>query len=595
MASAREDRRLAAILSADMVGYSRLMEADEQGTIARQRAHRTELIEPKIAGHKGRIVKTMGDGLLVEFPSAVDATKCAVAIQQVIVEREADVPEEHRIQYRIGINLGDVVVDGDDILGDGVNVADRLEGLAEPGGICISRMVLEGVRNKLDYQFEDMGEQSLKNITRPVQVFRVRIGGGLPRGSIAAFPTEQLALPDKPSIAVLPFENVSGDPEQAYFSDGITEDIITGLSKISGLFVIARNSSFKYRSSSVDVKKVSRELGVHYVLEGSVRKAGDRVRVTAQLIDGKTAGHLWAERYDGDLADVFAIQDEMTAKIVTALELKLTSDEQKRVTHRGTDNMEAHDLVMNARRLTHRWNELANARARVLLERAIELDPTYATAHAELARLHGLDYVFLWSKSPKDSYDRCLALADKAVTLDDADPVVHNVLGWVYMWTGNHEASKSEQEKAIALDPNYSNSYAILGHVTSYLGRHGEAIDIINKGMRLDPDYNNLMLHFLAHAHFMLERYEEAVEILVRRLAVNPEASGEGSTFISHFLLASTYGHLGKVKEAHAAWDEVSRMNSDFSFDGYTQFLHYKNPADKERLLAGFIKAGLPK
>ena len=277
-----------------------------------------------------------------------------------------------------GPNRGDIVVEGDDILGDGVNVADRLEGLAEPGGICISGMVLEGVRNKVDYQFEDMGEQSLKNITRPVQVFRVRIDGAHAAGSTTISPTETvLALPDKPSIAVLPFENVSGDPEQSYFSDGITEDIITGLSKVSALFVIARNSSFKYRASSVDVKQVSRELGVRYVLEGSVRKAGDRVRVTAQLIDGANAGHLWAERYDGDLSDIFAIQDEVTAKIVTALELKLTTEEKTHLEHRGTDNIEAYDTALMGRMASLRWNGPANARARSLLERAIELDPTY--------------------------------------------------------------------------------------------------------------------------------------------------------------------------------------------------------------------------
>ena len=496
MASEREERRLAAILSADMVGYSWLVEADERGTIARQRAHRTELIEPRIAGHKGRIVKTTGDGLLVEFASAVDATECAVAIQQAIAEREAGVPEDRRIQYCMGINLGDIVVDGDDILGDGVNVADRLEGLAEPGGICISGMVHEGVRNKLDYKFDDLGEQNVKNITRPVQVFRVRIDGGQPAGSTAALPTEQLALPGNPSIAVLPFDNVSGDPEQAYFSDGIAVDIITGLSKISALFVIARNSSFKFKEAPVDVKQVSRELGVRYVLEGSVRKAGGRVRITAQLVDGVTAGHLWAERYDGDLSDVFAIQDEVTAKIIAALELKLTSDEVERVSHRGTDNMEAYEWAMSGRKPSIFGNRMENARTRPLLERAIELDPTYAAAYAELAAVHGWDYVNGWSDSPQESYDQCLELANKAVALDDAEPIAHFVLGWVHMWTGNHEASEREQKKAISLNPNYALAYGILGHVTSYLGRHNEAIDLFNRAMRLDPRYSIYVLHF---------------------------------------------------------------------------------------------------
>ena len=596
MASAREDRRLAAILSADMVGYSRLMEADEQDTIVRQKAHRGDLIDPTIAEHNGRIVSTSGDGLLVEFGSVVDATDCAMAIQRAMKEREADIPDVRRIQYRMGINLGDIVIDGEDILGDGVNVAARLQEIADADGICISGSARDQVHDKREITLEDLGEQNVKNLARPIRVFAVKLDGTKSRHDVFTPGTETpLALPEKSSIAVLPFDNVSGDSEQAYFSDGITEDIITGLSKISALFVIARNSSFKYRTPPIDVKQVSRDLGVRYILEGSVRKAGDRVRITAQLIDGATAGHLWAERYDGDLSDVFAIQDEVTAKIVAALELKLTTDEQERVAHRGTDNMEAYEWAMSGRRLSLRWNRAENARARPLLEHAIALDPTFAAAYAELALIHGLDYVFQWSESLQDSYDLCIELAKNAVVLDDAEPIAHFVLGWVYMWTGDHEASEREHRKAIQLDPNYSLSYAYLAHVTSYLGRHSEAIDLLNKAMRLDPGYNDMVLHFLAHANFMLESYEDAAEILVRRITLSPEASGEGSMFASQLLLASTYGHLGKAEEAHAAWDEILRINPDFSFDRYTQFLHYKNPEDRERLLEGFTKAGLPK
>ena len=376
MAEIKITRRLAAVLAADMVGYSRLMGADEAGTIARQRTVYAEVIDPAIAGHGGRIVKTTGDGLLAEFPSVVDAVACAVAMQTGLAGRETDRPDDQRMRYRMGINLGDIVIEGDDILGDGVNIAARLEGLAEAGGICISGDVYRQVRNKLDLAFEDLGEQRVKNIAEPVRTYRI----GLAVGAGARPPRagEPQVAPDKPSIAVLPLNNMSGDPEQAYFADGITEDIITDLSKISGLFVIARNSSFAYKGQSADRRQVSRELGVRFVLEGSVRKAGGRVRINAQLIDGPSGGHLWAERYDRDLEDIFAVQDEVTLSIVEALKVELTSGEQSRRAGRDKVDPEAYDHLVRARTCLHRFTAESMVECRDAAERALELDPGLA-------------------------------------------------------------------------------------------------------------------------------------------------------------------------------------------------------------------------
>ena len=388
MAEGRTQRRLAAVFVADVVAYSRLMAADEAGTLAALKAHRKELIDPTTAEHGGRIVKLMGDGALVEFASVVDAVECAVAVQRGMAERNHGIPEDRRIVFRIGINLGDIILDGDDIYGDGVNLAARLEGLAEPGGICISNSAREQVLGKVPLSFADLGEQRVKNIERPVRVYCV-VMDGTPAAATAASPEP----PDKTSIAVLPFTNMSGDPEQEYFADGISEDIITALSKISQLFVIARNSSFTFKGKSVRIQEVSSDLGVRYVLEGSVRKAGNRVRITSQLIDGETGGHLWAERFDRDLTDIFAMQDEVTREIVTALALKLTEGDRQRLTREHTDNMEAYDCFLRGREQLWRLTAETNAQARTLLERAVELDPNFASAFAYLAAVHLVDHI----------------------------------------------------------------------------------------------------------------------------------------------------------------------------------------------------------
>jgi len=493
-------RKLAAILHADVKGYSRLMGADEVGTLRTLTAYRS-LMEARIAQHNGRIVGTAGDGFLVEFASVVDAVQCAVDIQTVLTAENAQLPSDKRMEFRIGINLGDVMVDGEQIYGDGVNIAARLESLAEAGGICISGTVHEHVRNKLTLTYEDLGEQMVKHIAEPVRVYRVRweevekqkaekvvsrqlsvvspqppapnpqpprqsrialiIIGLLIAVGALAFPflssliTQEaqppLSLPDKPSIAVLPFENMSNDPAQEYFSDGLTEDLTSALSKISSLFVIARNSAFTYKGKAVKVQDVSKELGVRYVLEGSVRKADNQVRITAQLIDATTGGHLWSERYDRPLQDIFALQDEVVRKIVTTLKLQLTLQEQGILVRKTTDNLEAYDDYLRGREHFNRFTQEANAQARQLFEQALELDPQYAEAYAFLGWTYFREWSFQWSQDVQ-ALDQALALTQKAVALDDSLAQAHVTLGAVYLWKKQYDQAIAEAERAIALE-----------------------------------------------------------------------------------------------------------------------------------------------
>ena len=587
MASERATRRLAAILAADVVGYSRLMAADEAGTLAALKAHRKELIDPKTAEHSGRIVKLMGDGALVEFASVVDAVECAVAIQRGMGERNAGIPEDRRIVFRIGINLGDIIIDGDDIYGDGVNVAARLEGLAEPGGICISSSAREQVIDKVPVRFADLGEQSMKNIERPIRIYYVVLEGTPATAEPAAATAASPELPDKPSIAVLPFVNMSGDPEQEYFADGISEDIITALSKISQLFVIARNSSFTFKGKTVRIQEVSKNLGVRYVLEGSVRKAGNRVRITSQLVDGVTGGHLWAERFDRDLTDIFAVQDEVTQEIVSALALNLTEGEQQRLASEHTDNLEAYDCFLRGRERWWRHTKEPNVQAQGMLQRAVELDPNFAPAYAFLALAHMHDYVNQWSASPSRSLERAHELAQRAVALDDSYPRAHWALGAIYLWMRRHDEAISEIERAISLDPNFADGHIVLGFILHYAGRSEEALECFDRGMAFDPYHPDIYLHFQAQAHFQLGRYENAIGILKRRLIRNPD------TDISRVLLAASYGHLGRIDEARAEWQEVFRVNPDYSLEHRRKVLPYKNPADFEPLVDGLRKTGL--
>jgi adenylate cyclase len=579
------ERRLAAIFAADVAGYSRLIGADEEGTLARLSSHRRELIEPKIAEHQGRLVKIMGDGVLAEFASPVKAVRCAIDVQHGMAVRNADIPEGARIEFRIGINLGDVVVEDDDIYGDGVNVAARLENIAEPGAVYISRAVRDFVTDAAELVLEDLGEQPLKNIAKPVQVFRIAAAN---QAGAAARAAAVPAVPHKPSIAVLPFTNMSGDAEQEYFTDGMTEDLITDLSKISALFVIARNSSFAYKGKSVKVQEIGRDLGVRFVLEGSIRKSGNRVRITAQLIDAESAGHLWAERFDRDLTDIFATQDEVVEKIVRALAVTLTQGEAQRLRRRGTANIEAYETWLRARELLSRSTREAVAQAKAMYHRAIEIDPNFAAPHAGLSLATISEYVSDWAADPAAALDEAERWARRAGELNDHEPVSHMALGNVLLWRRNLEGALAECRRMIALDPNFAQGHSATGLALMYAGQPAEALEAFAIATRLDPHYASIVLHFIAQANFSLGRYEAAAELLLKRIARTP------ATDSSRMMLAACYGHLGRADEARAAWAGLLKVNPDFSLEQRARVLPYKDPRDFARITDGLAKAGLP-
>ena len=578
------ERRLAAIFTADVAGYSRLVGADEEGTIDRLSAHRRELIEPKIAEHQGRLVKTTSDGVLAEFASPVKAVRCAIDVQHGMAARNVDIPEGSRIEFRIGINLGDVVVDDDDIYGDGVNIAARLENIAEPGSVFISRAVRDFVTDTAELALEDLGERELKNIAKPVQVFRI----AAPAQAVAASQAPTPAVPQKPSIAVLPFTNMSGDAEQEYFSDGMTEDLITDLSKISALFVIAGNSSFAYKGRLVKVQEIGRDLGVRFVLEGSIRKSGNRVRITAQLIDAESGGHLWAERFDRDLTDIFATQDEVVEKIVRALAVTLTQGEEKRLGRRGTDNVAAYEAVLRARELLGGATRETVAQARAMYQRAIELDASYAVPHAGLAATAVSNYVSDWADDPGAELDQAERWARRALELDESEPFAHMALGHVLLWRRDHDGALAEFRSMIALDPNFAQGHSATGLALMYAGRAAEALEAFALSKRLDPHYPSIVLHYLAQANFSLGNYGTAAKQLLERIARTP------GTDSSRMMLAACYGHLGRVEEARAAWAELLKVNPDFSLEQRERVLPYKDPRDFARIADGLAKAGLP-
>ena len=586
MAEERLQRRLAAILSADVVGYSRLMGLDEAGTLSRLNALRRGLIDPTIAAHAGRIVKLMGDGALVEFASAVDAVTCAIEIQRQLREHDAGRPEANPIQFRIGINVGDIIIEGEDILGDGVNVAARIEGIAEPGGISISEDAWRQVQGKVAANFVDAGEQSLKNIARPVRVYRLDLAQKVVTASDVPRPTP--AQSDKPSVAVLAFNNMSGDPEQEYFSDGICEDIITDLSKLSELHVIARNSSFTYKGKPVDVKQVGRDLGVRYVLEGSVRKAGNRVRVTGQLIDAASGAHIWAERFDRDLTDIFAVQDELTQEIIAALKIKLSAPEKARIAGGGTKNVDAHDFFLRGRELVigNKRDREMFAEANVYLRRAIELDPNYAGPYAALGWAYIMDYQNRWSDSPETSLDQAERLIDEAIAKDNKDPFVHYVAALLGLWKKDYERWAHEADRALSLNPNYGHAHLARGLVHVYSGEPVKGIPYIEQAMRLDPAQQQYR-HFLGTAYLVAGNYETAAAILKERVAITP------TTDLSRALLASALGHLGRAEEARQIWRELKEINPRYSYSDHFGRLPFRNPADADQLTEGLRKAGL--
>jgi adenylate cyclase len=574
------ERRLSAILAADIAGYSALMGADEARTVRDLKGHQAVVL-PMVGEFGGRIIDTAGDGILAEFPSVVNAVKCAVAIQSKMAERNATIEPERRMQFRVGINIGEVVYDEARIYGDGINVAARLEGIAEAGGICISSKVYEEISGRIDLTCEDIGEQHLKNIARPVRAYHLRLDS-----TVTSAPAP--ALPDKPSIAVLPFLNMSGDQEQEYFVDGMTEDLITDLSKVSGLFVIARNSSFTYKGKAVDVKRIGRELGVRHVLEGSVRKAGNRVRITAQLIDAGSGGHLWAERFDRDLTDIFSMEDEVVEKIVRALAVTLTRGEEQLLRGRGTRNVDAYQFWLRGRELLTRSTRDSVEQARAMYRRAIEIDMNFPAPHAGLALAAISDYVSDWALDPAQALDEAERWARRAVELNDQEPVSHMALGSVLLWRRDHEGALAEFRLMIVLDPNFAQGHAATGLALMYAGRAAEALEPIATAMRLDPHYSSIVLHFLAQANYSLGEYETAAQLLVRRIARTP------GTDSSRMLLASCYGHLGRAEDARATWAELLQVNPEFSLTQRAGVLPYKDPGDFQRIAEGLAKAGLP-
>ncbi|MER9403800.1 adenylate/guanylate cyclase domain-containing protein [Mesorhizobium caraganae] len=581
-----ENRKLAAILAADVVGYSRLASADEDRTLARLRTLRSDLIDPTIAVHNGRMIKRTGDGALVEFRSVVDAVRCAVEVQNGMAERNAGVPQDRRIEFRIGIHLGDVVEESDgDLMGDGVNIASRLEGVAAPGAICLSEDAYRQVKARLDLSVSDLGSTQLKNIAEPIRVYSLQVGTKAAATPEPATSRPATTAPPKLSIAVLPFANMSGDAEQDYFADGISEDIITALSKLSQLFVIARNSSFTFKGQNVHVQDVGAKLGVRHVLEGSVRKSGNRVRITAQLIDATTGGHLWAERFDRDLTDIFAVQDDVTQQIVGALALNLTEDDRLRLAPEHPRNPEAYDCFLRGRELWHRLTKDTNVAARELLQRAIELDPKFASAHAFLALTHGVDYLNRWGAS--ESMAQAEEAATQAVTLDDSDPWAHWALATIKLYTRQHDVAIDEVERALVLNPNFAEAHVCRGEALYYSGRSEEALESFARVETLNPYFPDVVLHFQALALFQLGRYDEAVDLLLQRLARN------AATDVSRALLAACYGHLGRLEEARAAWQDLLRVNPDYSLEYRRKVLPYKNPGDFDLMVDGLRKAGV--
>ena len=627
-------RRLAAILAADMVGYSRLMEADEEAT-ARTLSTYREIIDRQVTGHHGRVFGSAGDSVIAEFASPVEAVRCAVDIQRELEARNADLPEDRRMRLRIGINLGDVIVEGDNLLGDGVNIAARLETLAEPGGISLARSVFNQVKKQLDLGYEYLGEHEVKNIAEPIRVYRVltdpeavgKVIGEASRttrssikpalaaavlvvatvsgvalwlqpwqDTVEPASVDRMAhpLPDRPSIAVLPFTNMSDDPAQEYFADGMTEDLITDLSKVSGLFVIARNSVFTYKGQAVQVRQVAEELGVRYVLEGSVRRAGEQVRINAQLIDATTGGHLWADRYDGSLADIFGLQDQVTRQIVAILAVQLTAGEQQRVASKETEVPEAYDAFLRGWQHYLRQNPENFRKAISYFEEALKLDPEYARAYAALAATYAQVWNNIWHDKVGLRYihdPRFLAEEFLAKALLRPTPLAHQVAAGMLSQQGRHEEAIAEAERSISLDPNDADGYIALAGALSLAGKPEEAHRLVQRAMRLNPHYPPLYLYQLGFAEFGMERFAEAAESLESASALNPE-----DRWSSRLLLA-TYGLLGRRKEAAGLLERVAKNWR--GFDPLTArsvafWYPFKEPADARRLAEGLRQAGAP-
>ncbi len=615
------ERRLAAILVADVVGYSRLMGKDEAGTLDALKAHRDELIDPKVAEHSGRIVKLMGDGALVEFPSVVEAVHCAVEIQRGMTERNAEVADARRIEFRIGINVGDVIVEADDIYGDGVNVAARLEALAEPGGICVSRAVRDQIRDKLDLPLDDLGEVEVKNIARPIRVFRVLTEPGAvaparkrrrarlwpvfaatvvalgvvlvavgwlrpwaPEAEPVSITGTALPLPNKPSIAVLPFEDLSGGPGQDYFADGMTEDLIADLSRFSEFFVIARTSSFSYKGKAVKAQEVARELGVRYVLEGSVRKTTSRLHLVAELVDAATGDRLWAERYDRRLNELFAVQDEIVARIAGTLGGGSELRSRARVVRKSAPDLTAYDYYLRGRQAARRFTEQGFAEARRLYRRAMDLDPESPLAYEGLAWVDVTEIKFGYASDRAAAVERAYNLAQKAAALGPDDHRSRWALGVVYLWKRQHAQAIAEYERALALSPNDADLLADMADALAYVGRAAESIELAKTAIRLNPRHPDRYLWSLATGYLLTERYEDA-------LAALQKLGNQGD---ARRLLAVTYAQLGRIEEARAEAAELLKANPGFSISRWAALQPYANAEDIAAYLEGLRRAGLP-
>jgi adenylate cyclase len=584
-----QTRRLTAILAADVAGYSRLMGSDEEGTHERLKAHLSELVNPKIAEHQGRVVKNTGDGFLAEFSSVVAAVRCAVEVQRRMAEANAATPLESRIEFRVGINLGDVIAEGDDIFGDGVNVAARLEALAEPGGVLVSNTVHDHVRDRLPFAFEDLGEQQVKNIARPVRLYRVRDIGGAKSPSTSASPP--LALPDKPSIAVLPFANMSGDPEQEYFVDGMVEEIITALSRIRWLFVVARASSFTYKGQAVDVRQVGRELGVRYVLEGAVRKAGNRVRITGQLIDAATGTHLWADRFDGAIEDIFELQDQVAGSVVGTIEPKLRQSEIKRAARKPTESLDAYDLYLRALALTSKITNESVNEAIAVLNRALAIDPTYAPAAARLALCRVGQVSFGLGRLSDAEISEATHLAAQAIEIGKDDPDT--------LWMGAHALSFLAREhgmaasavgRALALNPNSAHAWMTSGRVACFRNRPDAAIEAFHRAMRLSPldPQTYQFTGGIAWAHLLAGRYAEAVASADRSLDENPRYTA----MLRYKLVACA--HLGRIGEARELLRKILALEPGLTIAGLKAYPGITVSPEFASICAeGFRKAGL--
>ena len=582
MAEERAQRRLAAILAADIVGYSRLIGADEEGTLAAVKAHRRELVDPKIEQYRGRIVKTTGDGILIEFASIVDAVRCAADMQDGTAERNVGVATDRHIEFRIGINVGDIVIDGDDILGDGVNIAARLEGLAEPGGVLVSRAVRDQVRDRLDLTFEDLGECQLKNIARPVRVYRVQ-------GLAKSRATPALPLPDKPSIAVLPFTNMSGDAEHEYFADGIAEDIITGLSRLRWLFVIARNSSFAYKGRNVDVRQVGRELGVRYILEGSVRRGGNQVRITGQLLEAETGNHLWAERYDRAASDVFAIQDEITENVIGCIQPELYAAEHVRLKRKPPQNLDAWESFVRGMFLYSQHSDKGTKEALDMLARAIEVDHNYAQAH-------GLRAVCLAWRTFQGWEDRDTALAsvtegaNRAVACDPQEPWAHLALGFAAMAKRHNSDAVGAFSRAIDASPNFAYAHGLLGSAHGLGGRPDQAIECIDRGVRLSPRdiFGDEYQLYYAFAHFQAGRYAEAASAALLAIQQRPDHP------VLYIMAAASCGLGGETDKARGLVAQLIGLVPNISAADLEKNFNYTRQDDRSKLAMGLRAGGMP-